>query len=195
MLIRMLVHSAVRQQDISFDFLNKKTLELKVALPQWFAFAEQMANLTVDDKGTVQFPPEHPTMTMDMTERNAERMEEDGDVYDYGYFTFDRNMVTTIDTFELLNIPIEAQNVTVRMLQFYLEVAAPEQTTPRHQRAVTHEQRTANLGTGRSGETGPANARLASERDSNTNGTGNSTSNVAGTPAADGTGFNGTLLS
>jgi hypothetical protein len=51
-----------------------------------------------------------------MSERNAEMMEEDGNVYDYGYFCFAKDMVQTIDTFELLNIPIHDSGITVRML-------------------------------------------------------------------------------
>jgi hypothetical protein len=159
MLIRMLVHGAIRRQDVSFDWPSSKVLEIKLAWPQWFTFAEQMAMLTADDEGKVQFPPEHP-MTMDMSERNAELMKEDGNVYDYGYFTFERDMIQQIDTFELLNIPIEGAGVTVRMLQFYVEVATP--SSGRNHQRVTHE-RTANLGTGRDGG-GPLNARKASDR-------------------------------
>jgi hypothetical protein len=103
--------------------------------------------------------------------------EEEGIVYDFGYFQFERNMIQSIDTFELINIPIPDIGTIVRMLQFYVEVAA--ETAPRAQR-VTH-QRTANLGTGRTGG-GPANARTISERDgdgnngsaSNEDGDGNS---------------------
>jgi hypothetical protein len=40
MLIRLLVHGAVSAQNESFDFLNPKTLELKVAWPEWFTFVE-----------------------------------------------------------------------------------------------------------------------------------------------------------
>jgi predicted ferric reductase len=102
----MLVHSAVRQQDITFEWINNLTLEIKIGWPQWFLYAEQMASLTIDDEGIVQFPPEHP-MTMDMSERNAALMEEDNNVYDYGFFCFEQPMVQTIDTFELLNSSIE----------------------------------------------------------------------------------------
>lgn len=160
MLIRMLVHGAVQTADVSFEFLTPKVLEIKVAWPQWFVFAEQMAMLTVDDEGNIAFPPEH-AMTMDMSERNAALMEEDGNVFDCGYFRFASDMVQTIDTFELLNIPIDGSGITVRMLQFYVEVARIN-ANQRHQR-VTHT-RTANLGTGRK-EPGPTNARTSSERD------------------------------
>jgi hypothetical protein len=185
MLIRMLVHGAVQTVDVSFEFLTKKVLEVKVAWPQWFVFAEQMAMLTADDEGNIAFPPEH-AMTMDMSERNAEMMEEDGNVYDYGYFRFANDMVQTIDTFELLNIPIDDSGITVRMLQFYVEVSR-NNPLQRHQR-VTHT-RTANLGTGRT-DPGPSNARTSSERDAgdtnetNDDGTGDSNmpdSNETGT--------------
>jgi hypothetical protein len=185
MLIRMLVHGAVQTVDVSFEFLTKKVLEVKVAWPQWFVFAEQMAMLTADDEGNIAFPPEH-AMTMDMSERNAEMMEEDGNVYDYGYFRFANHMVQTIDTFELWNIPIDDSGITVRMLQFYVEVSR-NNPLQRHQR-VTHT-RTANLGTGRT-DPGPSNARTSSERDAgdtnetNDDGTGDSNmpdSNETGT--------------
>jgi hypothetical protein len=57
-------------------------LEVKVAWPQWIVFAEQMAMLNAHDKGNIAFPPQH-AITMDMSARNAEMMEVDGNVYDY----------------------------------------------------------------------------------------------------------------
>jgi hypothetical protein len=60
---------------------------------------------------------------MDMSARNAEMMEVDGNVYDYWYFGFANYMVQTIDTFELLNIPIDDSGITVSMHQFYAEVS------------------------------------------------------------------------
>lgn len=91
-----------------------------MAWPQWFVFAEQMAALTADDEGVVMFPPEH-QMTMDISERNAELMGEDNNVFDVGYFEFDNPMLEEVDTFELLDIPIPDGGHSVKMLQFYVE--------------------------------------------------------------------------
>jgi hypothetical protein len=71
----MLVHGAIQTSDVSFGFLNSKTLEVMLAWPEWFTFAEQMSQLTADDEGNIVFPPEH-VMTMDMSERNAALMED-----------------------------------------------------------------------------------------------------------------------
>lgn len=120
MMVRMLLHGAVTPRDVSFNWYSPKVLEVKVAWPQWFTFAEQMAALTADDDGVIQFPPEH-QMTMDMSERNAEMMGEDSNVHDIGYFEFDNAMIEEVDTFELLNIPIPDSGATVKMLQFYVE--------------------------------------------------------------------------
>jgi hypothetical protein len=69
-------------------------------------------------------------------------------------------MVRNIDTFELLNIPIQSRGISVQMLQFYVEIA---DTPVQHHQRVTHE-RTANLGTGQ--RPTPSNARTAPERES-----------------------------
>jgi hypothetical protein len=159
----MLVHGAIQTSDVSFDFLNSKTLEVKLAWPEWFTFAELMSELTADDEGNIAFPPEH-AMTMDMSERNAALIEEGNRVYDYGYFQFQQDMVQNIDTFELLNIPIQSLDISARMLQFYVEVAA---TPVQSHQCITHE-RTANLGTGQ--RPTPRNARTAPARESKGNG-------------------------
>jgi hypothetical protein len=59
-----------------------------------------MAALKADEQGNIQFPPEH-AVTMDLSERNAQMRDEDGFVYDVGYFQLERNMIQSIDTFEL----------------------------------------------------------------------------------------------
>lgn len=116
MMIRVIVHNAVRSQDIQFEWLTPRRLKLRVAWPEWFQFAEQMAEFTMDDEGNCKFPPEH-ALTMDTSERNQSLVQEDGRIWDDGYLLFDDEMKTDDPVIELLEVTIESQNTTVKVLQ------------------------------------------------------------------------------
>ena len=76
--------------------------------------AEQMAKFTVDEQGNMLFPPEHP-LTMDTSERNQLHFEEDNQVCDDGYITFEQDMKTEEDlNFELLTVEIASCGTSVK---------------------------------------------------------------------------------
>lgn len=116
MMIRVIVHNAVRSQDIQFEWVTPRRLKLRVAWPEWFQFAEQMAAFTIDEAGDTRFPPEHP-LTMDTSERNQALVEEDGRVWDDGFLVFHEDMKTDDPYFELLEVTMESQATVVKVLQ------------------------------------------------------------------------------
>ena len=120
MLVRCILHNGVTLSDIVYDWVTPRVLKLRVAWPEWFQMAEQMAMFTIDDDGNMIFPPEHP-LTMDTSERNQSLVEEDGRIWDTGYLTFDQDMKVDDDLpLELLDVGIEAKNVVINVLQIFV---------------------------------------------------------------------------
>jgi hypothetical protein len=119
-LIRQLCHSALEVSDCEYEWITPRKLKIRMAWPEWFRCAEQMAGFTKDDEGKIVFPPEHP-LTMDTSERNESRVEEDGNVWDVGYHNFDQDMRMEDLFIELLNVPIVSKNKTVTVLQTLCE--------------------------------------------------------------------------
>jgi len=117
MLIRVILHNGVTQEDLEFEWITPRYLKLRIAWPEWFQNAEQMAAFTCDDDGKVVCPPEH-ALTMDTSERNQLLVEEDGRVWDEGFLSFDQDMKTDdVPVFELLDVQIPSRNTTVNVLQ------------------------------------------------------------------------------
>lgn len=162
MMVRIIVHNGVERQHVEFEWLTPRVLKILVAWPEWFTFAEQMAAFTADDDGEILFPPSHP-MTMDMSDRNQQRVGEDGMVWDEGFIKFEQDMMNEEDAFvfELLSVDLPSRNTVVRMIQFYCQVES-DKTIASKRGNVTHA-RTVNLGTGQR-NTNPANARTSSQR-------------------------------
>ena len=120
MLIRLILHNGTTLQDVEFEWIAPRKLKLRVAWPEWFQMAEQMAQFTLDEKDEMIFPPEHP-LTMDTSERNQQLVEEDNRIWDDGFLTFDQDMKTDNPVFEVLDVALPSQRTTVKVLQIYAE--------------------------------------------------------------------------
>ena len=119
-LVRLILHNGVEMQDIDVTWVTPRVLKLRVAWPEWFQMAEQMAEFTIDDSGQMLFPPEH-ALTMDTSERNQQLVEEDGRVWDDGHLTFDFDMkVDDAPVMELLDVQIPSRGKSVCVLQLYV---------------------------------------------------------------------------
>ncbi len=121
-LMRMIFHNAVEERDIQFRWISPRKCMIRVAWPDWFRFAEQMAAFTTDSDGNIMFPPRHP-ITMDTARRNERLVDEESNrVWDEGYLTFEQDMKTDAGvTFELLTVPIPSKNTSVNVLQIFAE--------------------------------------------------------------------------
>jgi len=118
MLVRMIVHNGVNVQDIEFAWISPRVLKLRLAWPEWFQNAEQMAEFMHRDDGQPLFPPDHP-LAVDTPERNQALVEEDGRIWDDGFLTFDQDMSQEeASKFELLTVDISSQGKHVQVLQF-----------------------------------------------------------------------------
>ena len=96
---RVLVHSFMRLPDIDFTWINPRKLRIKVAWPDWWVNPEQQAEFDIDEMTGMPIYDIAHELIGDMMEINESKKEEDGRVWDVGYFTFDQNMSTDpIDT-------------------------------------------------------------------------------------------------
>ena len=117
MLVRLILHNGIAQEDVEFEWLTPCVLKLRVARPEWFQNTEQMAEFTTDDQDNIVFPPEHP-LTMDTSERNQQLVEEDGKIWDNGVMTFDQDMkIDDVPVFVLLDVNISSRATTIKVLQ------------------------------------------------------------------------------
>ena len=119
-LVRSLLHNAVTLEDIVFEWLTPRRLKFRIAWPEFFLYAEQMAAFTLDAAGNMLFPPEH-GLTMDTSRRNQELVEEDGKAWDDGVFSFDQDMKQENPVIELLDVHVRDRNIQVKCLQVYAE--------------------------------------------------------------------------
>lgn len=117
--VRILVHSAVELQDIEYIWVTPNVLKLVIYWPEWFAYAEQMAMVVVDEEGNSVYPPEHP-LTESFAENNAALMGENGRVMDSGHIIFDKDMKEDFQI-ERININIESKQLLVRGIQLFAE--------------------------------------------------------------------------
>jgi hypothetical protein len=118
MQIRMVIlHNGVEPQDIQFEWINPRKLQLRTAWPEWFQNPEMMSDFNSDDDGEQLFPPNH-ALTMDTSERNQLLVEEDGRIWDYGYLDFEQDMKTENPEFELLSVQLPNRiGTSVNVLQ------------------------------------------------------------------------------
>ena len=93
-LIRMVLHGGCLDSDFDYEWVTPRHLLLRVKWPDWFLNAEEMCYFATQDNDdkTPLFPPEHP-LTMDICERNYNRVAEDGAVWDEGSLKFAQDMV------------------------------------------------------------------------------------------------------
>lgn len=120
-LVRILTHSAVELQDIEYEWTTPRLLKLRIAWPEWFQYAEQMALFVMDGHGAPLYPPEHP-VTEDMASNNMLLQDElTKRVWDEGYVKFDRDMKEENFSIERLNVKISSKNIVVRGIQFCAE--------------------------------------------------------------------------
>ena len=120
-LLRIIVHNAVEHDDVQFKWISPRKVEIRIAWPDWFRFAEQMAMFTTDDNGQALFGARHP-ITMDTARRNERLVDGDtGRIWDQGYFSFQQDMLTDQVAFELLNVTIPSKGTEVKVLQFFCE--------------------------------------------------------------------------
>ena len=114
---RLIVHNGVTVQDIEFEWVTPRILKIGLAWPDWFQNAEQMAQFTLDEDGTMLFPPEHP-LTMDTSERNQALVEEDGRIWDHGVLVYEVDMKMDDPKYELLEV--EVPGGSVKVLQIFV---------------------------------------------------------------------------
>lgn len=121
-MVRMLAHSAVELRDIEYEWVTPRVLKFRVAWPEWFQYAEQMALFVIDnDTNLPMFPPEHP-LTEDMASNNMMLQDETTrHIWDEGFIKFDRDMKDDEFVIERLNIKIESKGITVKGIQFCAE--------------------------------------------------------------------------
>jgi hypothetical protein len=119
-LVRSLLHSAITLDDITFEWESPRVLKFRIAWPEFFLKAEEMATFTTYDNGDMVFPPEH-ALTMDTSRRNQMLVEEDGHVYDDGTYAFEVDMKQENPIIELLDVDVPARNIQVKCLQIYAE--------------------------------------------------------------------------
>lgn len=184
-LIRVLLHNAITIQDIECEWTTPRVLKIAVAWPQWFQNAEQMAEFTKDDTGDILFPPEH-ALTVDTSERNQERVEEDGRVWNDGVIMFEEDMEDNPPILELLDVAIPTANSKVKVLQMFCKqvlpcflfcVAASASVNPSFSvsmAAVTQgtkkkkaKERDVNLGTGHPTDARVSSSQIATTEDMN----------------------------
>lgn len=117
-LVRMLTHGAVELQDIEYEWVTPRVLKIRVAWPEWFQYAEQMAMFVIDTEGQPKYPPDHP-VTEDMAANNMALVDENTKrVWDEGYIKFDRDMKEDEFSIERLNIRIPSKGTKVKGIQF-----------------------------------------------------------------------------
>lgn len=119
-LARALSHNAVVLVDLVFEWLTPRILKFRVAWPEFFLMAEQMAELTQDDSGDLIFPPNH-ALTMNMSRRNADCVEEDGKVWDEGTMAFEQDMKPDNPIIELADCNVASRKITVKLPQVHAE--------------------------------------------------------------------------
>lgn len=91
---RLLVHSFITICDIEFTWVHPRKLKIRVAWPDWWVNPEQQAEFDVDESaGAPSYPITH-QLIGEIMENNESRREDDGRVWDEGYFVFDQNMST-----------------------------------------------------------------------------------------------------
>ncbi|CAB9528702.1 hypothetical protein SEMRO_2296_G322380.1 [Seminavis robusta] len=165
MLCRMILHNGATVEDIEFEWQAPRLLMIRVAWPDWFQMAEQMAQFCVDDQGQMLYPPDHP-LTMDTSERNQQLVEEDDRIWDYGYLQFDQDMLTEEEpAMELLEVDIESRGVKVNVLQLFVKVL-PEDDGKKSNKVKSG--RTVKLGAGP--RPGGTNVRTSSSQEESSRG-------------------------
>jgi hypothetical protein len=118
--VRLLTHSAVELRDIEYTWITPNVLKLVIYHPEWFAFAEMMANFIVDEEGQPVYPPDHP-LTESFAENNALVSDEHGRISDEGYIVFEKDMREDSFQIERLSIKVESKNLLVRGIQIFAE--------------------------------------------------------------------------
>ena len=119
-LARLILHNSLTLQDVELDWETPRRLKVRVAWPEWFQMAEQMAQFTLDEEGLMIFPPEH-ELIMDTAVRNQDLVEEDGRIWDEGMLAFDQDMKSDLPAAEVLEVEIPSKNTSVTVLQLYME--------------------------------------------------------------------------
>lgn len=119
-LARALLHGAVTMEDLVFEWVSPRLLKFRVAWPEFFLYAEQMAELCMDGCDDIIFPANHP-LTFNTAKRNMEMVDSDGKKWDDGYLTFEQDMLTSNPIIELVDVEVSATNKHVNVLQVYAQ--------------------------------------------------------------------------
>ena len=136
-LLRILLHSGIKEEDFEFDWEDEYTFIVKL---KWPYFMTKVLMTTELDKVAVpsanrndivmveRFPMGH--KLYDSMGRNVANLKnEDGEIWNEGRFTFKRQMHTEQDKYEVkvFNAPCDAEGTLVTILQIYFTEDRPDQ--------------------------------------------------------------------
>ena len=139
-LMRMMVHNAAQVDDFTFKWINKRTLQITQAWPDFMQKCIMLTTLDItsvhDDQGnlvseTENFPVGHKVYD-DMGKNTADLEAEDGKIYCKGQFRFlfDMKEATNYTRAEILEADVGATTVLFLQVQFAEEAVEHRITSP-----------------------------------------------------------------
>ena len=116
-MMRMLLHSGTKETDYKLDWVDKKTLKIKLKWPIFMQNALFMTGLDVT--GTHENYPEGHQVYTDMGKNSRKLEDEDGFVYSEGFFRFSKPMDMNEDKYkaEVFECPVDADGNKGTILQ------------------------------------------------------------------------------
>ena len=134
-LLRILLHSGIKEKDFEFDWEDEYTFVVKL---KWPIFMTKVLMTTTLDKQEFindkqesslvdRFPRGH--KLYDSMGRNVANLkDEDGDIWNVGRFTFKRPMKTEQENYEVkvFNVPCDKSGTVVCILQIYFTEDRPD---------------------------------------------------------------------
>ena len=116
-MMRMLLHSGTKETDYKLDWVDKKTLKIKLKWPIFMQNALFMTGLDVTETHE-NYPEGHQVYT-DMGKNSRKLEDEDGFVYSEGFFRFSKPMDMNEDKYkaEVFECPVDADGNKGTILQ------------------------------------------------------------------------------
>ena len=116
-MMRMLLHSGTKETDYKLDWVDKKTLKIKLKWPIFMQNALFMTGLDVTETHE-NYPEGHQVYT-DMGKNSKKLEDEDGFVYSEGFFRFSKPMDMNEDKYkaEVFECPVDADGNKGTILQ------------------------------------------------------------------------------
>ena len=113
-MIRMIVHPGITPQMVDAKWEDTTLLKIRFCWPEFFTSVLQMLAFDTDDNGAPKFGREH-QLTGSFGKFVHERINEDGQVWDEGYLSFDRpmNQDSSKINVEVLDAKVGAKKFTL----------------------------------------------------------------------------------